>query len=249
MAAKLYDESRSMYEELQGADHPSTLTLSTNLGVLLRTIAEKSRGVEKADFLDSSRRCLERVVAARRRVSHPNDPNTMLCVIQLAATLRQQVARRARVPPSLARVVIGVYVRVCMCTCVCVGGCACVCGACVRAALQKQIVDAENMLMDVIKEIRSKLGVCRRARSRCRCILAARRRVLLSAGDKHPHLGLALNNLGVLLKGTGEFDRAERCYREALAIRSAYVSRTRDLLDRASVHCYRHLSLLSFTGL
>lgn len=49
---KHYETARELYEELLGPDHSSTLTTLTNIGLMMRLLAERSKGLEKTDLLD-----------------------------------------------------------------------------------------------------------------------------------------------------------------------------------------------------
>jgi tetratricopeptide (TPR) repeat protein len=84
--------------------------------------------------------------------------------------------------------------------------------------LQKRYKEAEELLVDAADRIRKSLSAYPMMGG-CRTLPGL---IPLLPGNDHEVLGLVLNNLGFLLKERKQFDRAERCYLEALRIRTRF---------------------------
>lgn len=48
-----YEKARELYQELVGKEHPSYLTTLTNLGVLLRIVGERGKGLQARELTDA----------------------------------------------------------------------------------------------------------------------------------------------------------------------------------------------------
>jgi hypothetical protein len=169
-------------------------------------------------------------VDLQRTACGPNDPNVFRANIHLAATLRAQVGLCGGVGCVLHAVLLHLEMRPIVEGANRMLRCMSQLRFCFAfhpsRALQRDYDAAKELLTSTIATLRTALGGWGSAidgRLVCCFVDPANVRSPLSvgpAGPSHPILGLAMNNLGFVLKEAGQRERALECYEEALHIRT-----------------------------
>jgi tetratricopeptide (TPR) repeat protein len=91
-ALNYYEEALKVYEETAGADHPSTIAVLANTGLLYARMAETTRGVERLTVLDTAHDYLERALQLRKDVFFQAAPIVSVTMTHLGNVKRLQRA-------------------------------------------------------------------------------------------------------------------------------------------------------------
>lgn len=89
-ALNYYQEALAVYEESAGAEHPSTVAVIANIGLLYTRMAEQATGIERQSILDTAHEYVERALELRERILFPGAPLVSVTRTHLGGVLRLQ---------------------------------------------------------------------------------------------------------------------------------------------------------------
>ena len=91
-ALNYYEEALKVYEETAGAEHPSTIAVLANTGLLYARMAETTRGVERLTILDTAHDYIERALELRKEAFFEEAPIVSVTMTHLGNVKRLQKA-------------------------------------------------------------------------------------------------------------------------------------------------------------
>ena len=89
-ALNYYQEALEVYTASAGPEHPSTVAVLANIGLLYTRMAEQTKGVERQAILDTAHDYITQALELRERILFPGAPLASVTRTHLGTVLRLQ---------------------------------------------------------------------------------------------------------------------------------------------------------------